>query len=464
MSTKTRPIVAIIGAGFAGLYAAKTLAHKAVDVLVIDRQNYHLFSPLIYQVATSGLDPSEVAYPIRGIFRDKPNIRFLLGHVESIDYNQNSLVIRTNGQTRTERYDYLIVAAGSQTHYWGNKEIQQHSFGLKTLSDAVVLRNHILKLFEKAAWSNNPAQIAAMTTMIVVGGGPTGLETAGALQELYEHVLHKEYTQIFQGIRARVILVESQDHLLDPYPKQLQRAAYKQLEAMGVEVILGTSVTHAAPDHVTLGDGRILPTHTLVWAAGVKASPVAEMLGVPLHRHGRVPVLSTLQVEARENIYVVGDMAYLEDSRGEPYPMLIPPAKQQGILAASNILRRVEGKPQKIFYYGGLRDRGIMATIGRSRAVAWIFYKVQLTGFLAWIAWLALHLLTLIGFRNRLNVLVNWAWNYLTYDRSVRIILEHQPHVNDSLVEISQGINSRNSEEIRSQIPRNEFSDGGIET
>lgn len=428
MPSSHRPRVIIIGAGFGGLYAAKKLANRPVDVLLIDRQNFHLFSPLIYQVATSGLDPSEVAYPVRGIFRGKTNVRFLLGEVEAIDRTGKTVTVRTNGRTREEDYDYLIVAAGSRTHYFGMDQIQQHAFGLKTLSDAVVLRNHILKAFEKAAWTDDPVHKQALTTMVVVGGGPTGLETAGALAELYQHVLKKEYAQQLGDVTARVILVEMQDHLLNPYPERLQHAALRQLENIGVEVILDAGVTEAAADHITLSDGRVIPCYTLVWAAGVKASPVADMLDVPLHRSGRVPVQSTMQLPDDNDVYVIGDMAYLEDKTGQPYPMLIPPAKQQGSLAADNILRRLANKPQREFSYTGLKDRGIMATIGRSRAVAWIFYKIQLTGFLAWIAWLALHLITLVGFRNRLNVFVNWAWNYLTYDRSVRIILEHSPH------------------------------------
>jgi NADH:ubiquinone reductase (H+-translocating) len=424
MPATQRPTVVIIGAGFAGLYAAKKLAKTAVDVLLVDRQNFHLFSPLIYQVATSGLDPSEVAYPVRAIFLGKPNVRFLMGEVQSIDRDRKTLAIKVNGQVRQQPYDYLVVAAGSQTHFFGQDQVERHAFGLKSLEDAVVLRNHILKLFEKAAWTTDAARREAMTTMVVVGGGPTGLETAGALQELVSHVLQKEYAQQWPDRVGRVILVEMQDHLLAAYPVRLQQAAYRQLEDMGIEVVLGNGVVEAGDEHVRLSDGRVIPAHTLVWAAGVKASPVAEMLAVDLHRSGRVPVACTLQLLDDPDVYVVGDMAYLEDKKGEPYPMLIPPAKQQGMLAAANILRRRKGQPQRDFHYGGLRDRGIMATIGRSRAVAWIFYRVQLTGFLAWIAWLGLHLVTLIGFRNRLNVFVNWVWNYLTYDRSVRIILE----------------------------------------
>lgn len=429
MATKNRPVVAIIGAGFGGLYATRQLAKTDADVLLIDRQNYHLFTPLLYQVATSGLEPGEIAYPVRGIVRGQRNVRFLMGSVEAIDRARKTLTVVTAQETRIEPYDYLIVAAGTQTHYYQMQQVEQHAFGLKSLSDAVMLRNHILRCFENAAWLDDPAQTEALTTMVVVGGGPTGLETAGALRELLRYVLRKEYANQLPPHTGRVILVEREDRLLLAYPERLQRAAQQQLEDLGVKVILGQGVVEAAPDHIRLSDGQIIPTHTLVWSAGVKASPIAEMLDVELHQAGRVPVLPTLQMVDDDVVYVVGDMAYLEDDNGQPYPMLIPVAKQQGILAAKNIMQRLRREPQAPFRYTGLRDRGIMATIGRSRAVAWIFYRVQLTGFIAWLAWLVLHLITLMGFRNRLNVFVNWVWNYLTYDRSVRIILE--PHSRD---------------------------------
>jgi len=428
MSSQHRPIVAIIGAGFGGLYAAQKLANSAVDVLLIDRHNFHTFSPLLYQVATSGLDPSEIAYPVRSIFRGKSNVRFLLGEVKAIDRAQQTLTIQTNGTSVQEAYDYLIVAAGSRTHYFGMEQVERRAFPLKDLADAVVLRNHILKCFEKAAWVDDPVQREALMTLVVVGGGPTGLETAGALYELYAKVLRPEYAQQLDGVTGRVILIETLDHLLDPYPARLRKAARRQLENLGVEVIVGTAVSDVTPNEVRLKDGRTILTYTLIWTAGVNASPVGEMLGVSLAKDRRVPVQPTMQLIGDEKVYVVGDMAYLEDRKGNPYPMLIPVAKQQGILTARNILRQIDGEPLQPLKY---HDRGIMATIGRSRAVAWIFYKIQLTGYLAWIAWLGLHLITLLGFRNRLNVFINWVWNYFTYDRSVRIILEHRPHLND---------------------------------
>ena len=426
MKAQPNPKIVIIGAGFGGLFAARTLAGRPVDVLLIDRHNYHTFTPLLYQVATSGLDPSEIAYPVRHIFRSDGNIRFLMGQVIDIDHDRKQVRVKTNGQVREAPYDYLIVAAGSVTTYFGNDQLAGHAFELKSLADAVAIRNHILRQFERAAWTDDEAYARALTTLVVVGGGPTGLEMAGALYELKKHVLEKEYTRL-RGLKARVILVEATDRLLAPYPENLQEATLRQLESLGVEVILYNTVAEAGEGYVRLRDGlggsRVIPTYTLIWAAGVQASPLATMLDVKLARGGRVPVQPTLETVGREAIYVVGDMAYLEDPQGRPYPMLIPVAQQQGRLAARNILRRLEEKVQQPFRYN---DRGIMATIGRNRAVAWIFNRIALTGFVAWVAWLGLHLITLMGFRNRLNVFVNWVWNYFTYDRSVRIILEPQ--------------------------------------
>jgi NADH dehydrogenase len=420
MKMVKRPRVIIVGAGFGGLYAARTLEHKPVDVLLIDRQNYHTFTPLLYQVATAGLEPEEIGYPLRGIFRSRSNVTFMMGEVSGIDTAARTVEVLTNGQKRREPYDYLIVAAGSVTNYFNMQGIAEHSFELKTLKDAVVLRNHIVRLFETAAWSEDAADRQALTTLVVVGGGPTGLEMSGSLMELFKHVMSKDYP-FLQTMKPAVILVEATDRLLIPFPQALQRAALRQLETLGVQVILGNPVAESASDHIILKDGRVIPTHTLIWAAGVKASSMAEDLGQPLQRGGRVRVKSTLEAESLDQVYVIGDITYLEDEKGQPYPMLIPVAKQQGILAAKNILRRMEAQPEASFRY---IDRGMMATIGRSRAVAWIFNRVQLSGYLAWLSWLGLHLIALLGFRNRINVFVNWVWNYFTYDHSSRLILE----------------------------------------
>jgi NADH:ubiquinone reductase (H+-translocating) len=420
----TRPKILIIGGGFGGLFAARKLANKPVDVLLIDRSNYHTFTPLLYQVATCALDPSEIAYPIRSIFRQNDNIRTLLGHAHDINYETQSVSIKVGESTRTETYDYLVLATGSIPTYFGNDDFRQYSLELRTLTDALRLRNHILSLFESAAWTEESAMRDAMTTIVVVGGGPTGLETAGAIYELYNHVLNRDYHD--HALRARVVLVEMQSHLLGAYPGKLQQAAKDQLESLGVEVMLGNPVRNVENDHIIMEDGSLIYTHTLVWSAGVMGSPVANLLDVPLQQGGRLPILPTMEVIGRDNIYAVGDMTYLEDELGKAYPMVIPVAQQQGILAAENILAAINGRSPRPFSYN---DRGIMATIGRRRAVAWIFNKIQLRGFPAWIAWLALHLLTLLGFRNRLNVFVNWVWNYFTYDRSVRIIWDQRSPV-----------------------------------
>lgn len=414
--------VIIIGAGFAGLDAAHVLSRQPeVDVMLIDKNNYHTFTPLLYQVATCGLDPSAIAYPIRSIFRDKANVQFLMGNVVSIDYVAKVLHVRTAEGTRQEAYDYLILASGSVTNHFGQENLEAHSFGLKDLDDAIALRQHILRLFEKASWTQDPQAREALMTFAVAGGGPTGIETAGALYELYNDVLLKEYGKQKPPLKARVLLLEASHTLLAPYPVRLQEAAIAQLGSLGVEVVLNASVKDVTPTAITLADGRTIETHTLIWSAGVKASPLLYHLDVEPKRWGRVQPLTTLQLEGREGVYLAGDLVYLEDEQGNPYPMVIQVAKQQGKLAAQNILRELRGQELRHFKYN---DLGIMATIGRSRAVAWLFNRVQLRGYIAWLAWLFLHLITLMGFRNRASVFVSWVWNYFTYDRSVRIILD----------------------------------------
>lgn len=420
------PRIIIIGAGFGGLFAARALANKPVEVLLIDRSNFHTFTPLLYQVATCALDPSEIAYPVRTIFRKNRNIRSLLGTVTAIDYANKVIDVQIGERHLQERYDYLILATGSTPTYFGNDAFRENALELRTLSDAINLRNHILALFEQATWEEDDAVREAMTTIVVAGGGPTGLETAGAIYELYNHVLNREY--LHREMQTRVILVEMQPYLLAPYPDKLRQAALEQLESLGVEVRLGSPVKEVAKDRVTLADGTVIATYTLVWAAGVKGSPLAEMLNVPLQRGGRLAILPTTEVIDRPDIYAVGDMTFLEDESGQPYPMLIPVAQQQGELAAQNILAEINGGEKRPFQF---HDRGSMATIGRRRAVAWIYNKIQLRGYIAWLSWLVLHLITLLGFRNRLNVFVNWVWNYFTYDRSVRIILEQGQHMRE---------------------------------
>lgn len=415
----TFPKVVIIGAGFGGLFAAQTLADKPVDVLMIDKNNYHTFTPLLYQVATCALDPSEIAHPVRTIFRKKSNVKFLLGEITAIDLQNKQITVQADSASQQLGFDYLILAAGSQSNYFGNRDIEMFSFDLKSLSDAVELRNHALRLFEKAVWSQDPAEIEALLTFVVVGAGPTGIETAGALYELYNHVLDKEFSE--RDLHARVVIVEMLDTVLNTYPESLRKSAEKQLKSLGVEIMLGSPVKNLRENQVELGDGTIIPTHTLIWSAGVKGSPVANMLDAELSRGNCIKVNRYMQVEGQGQIYCIGDMSYLEGENGSPYPQIIPVAQQQARVAARNILADLEGKDLTQFSF---HDRGSMATIGRSRAVAWLYNRVKISGFPAWISWLVFHLITLVGFRNRLNVFVNWVWNYITYDRSVRIILD----------------------------------------
>ncbi len=415
--TNQQPKVVIVGAGFGGLFAARELAGKPVDVLLIDRNNFHTFTPLLYQVATAALDPSQIAHPVRTIFRKTTNVNFMLGEVTAIDEAARTVAITAGDRHLVEPYDYLILAAGSVPNYFGNDQFRVNSFELRTLRDAVRLRNHVLNLFEEAVWTEDETQRQTLLTIVVVGGGPTGLETAGAVYELYNHVLSAEFRH--EQLHTRVILVERDNHLLGPYPPKLQEAALRQVQSLGVEVILGRAVAEVTPTYVRLDDGTTIPTRTLVWGAGVKAAPLGALLQNPPLRGGRVVVEPTNQVVDKPHIYAVGDMAYLEDTEGRPYPMLIPVAQQQGKLVAHNILADLQGQAPQTFVY---KDRGTMATIGRSRAVVWLFNRFALTGLLAWFAWLGLHLLMLLGFSNRVNVFIHWAWNYLTYDRSVRII------------------------------------------
>ena len=417
-----RPKVVIVGAGFGGLNAARALNGQPVDVLLVDRNNYHTFTPLLYQVATCGLDPSDIAYPVRGIFRRQQNLRMLLGSVTGIDTGRRTITVSADGDNREEPYDYLVIAAGSVTNFFGNDAVQKVAFEVKDLSGSVRLRNHILKLLERAAWTDDPVLRRALTTMVVVGGGATGIETAGALVELYNFVVKREYPHI-ADLEAKVILLEATDKLLAPYPERLRKAAVNQLKSLGVEVRFGVKLSSATEEHITLEGGTIIPTYTLVWSAGVSASPLAKLLNVPLERGGRVPVNPDMSAKGLDHVFVIGDMAYLIDPKTDaPHPQMIPVAIQQAQTATKNLLAMHEGRATDAFTYW---DKGIMATIGRRRAVAYPFNAIQLTGWFAWITWLGLHLIWLLGFRNRIQVMLNWAWQYFTFDRSVRILLEH---------------------------------------
>lgn len=405
--------IVIIGAGFGGLRAARELAKEPVSITLIDRNNYHLFQPLLYQVATAGITPEEIAYPLRAIFRRQKNVEFRMAEVNAIDLDRRRL-LTTSGEVP---YDTLIIAAGGQTNHFGLQTLAEHSFGLKNLEDATALRNHLLRQFELAAQEPDPALRQARLTFVIGGGGPTGVETSGAISELVQMVLARDYPKISPA-EVQVLLLEGADRLLPAMTAALSRQAARVLARKGVQVRFSAQVVGFDGAVVALRGGETIPTHTLIWTAGVRAVPLVEQLGVPLGSQGRVPLLPTLQLPGRPEIYVIGDAALLQGPDGKPLPMVAPVAIQQGEQAAANIRRVRLGQAPRAFEY---RDPGLLATIGRSQAVAQI-WGLSLTGFLAWLMWLAVHLMQLIGFRNRLLVLINWAWDYLFYDRAVRLI------------------------------------------
>lgn len=406
-----KPRIVIVGAGFGGLAAARALARIPARVTVIDRRNFHLFQPLLYQVATAALNPGDIAAPVRSVLRRQENAVVLLGEVAGFDLGARTV--------RTDRgdvpYDFLVVAAGARDSYFGHDEWRRFASGLKTVEDALEMRRRILVAFENAEWERDPAARSEMLTFVVVGGGPTGVELAGALAEIARHSLARDFRDI-DPARARVILIEAADRLLPTLPPELSASARRQLEALGVAVSTGARVTKIDERAVWLGEERI-GTRTPLWAAGVAASPLASALGVPLDRQGRVRVGPDLTVPGRPEVFVVGDLAVIED-RGRPVPGLAPAAMQEGRYAARAIARRLSGRTVAPFRY---RDKGTLATIGRAAAVADI-RGWKISGFPAWLAWLGIHIFFLIGFRNRLLVMFEWAWAYLTWQRGARLI------------------------------------------
>ncbi|HLB76814.1 MAG TPA: NAD(P)/FAD-dependent oxidoreductase [Candidatus Dormibacteraeota bacterium] len=410
--TGARPSVVIVGAGFAGLRLARGLSRAPVDVTILDRHNYHTFVPLLYQVATAGLEPEEIAQPIRHILRGVPNARFRLNTVIGVDLGRRA-VITDAGEVR---YDYLVLAAGSTTNYFG-QDLAQVTSALRDLDDAERLRDQVLGTFEAASAEEDAARCRQLMTLIVVGGGPTGVELAGALAELQRHVLPHDYPDLDLS-SARILLLEATDRILPGMPKALQGKAQAKLSELGVEIRFGAPVADADADGVTLRGGERIAAGAVVWVAGMLAPPLADVVPTPKGVGGRLVVEKTLQLPDRRGVYAIGDMAHVGGLNTQPHPMLAPVAIQQANLVAESILRSLAGKRPKRFIY---RDRGTMVTIGRNAAVAHIF-RLRLSGFIAWLIWLTVHLVWLIGFRNRMLVLVNWAWNYLTYDRGVRLI------------------------------------------
>jgi NADH dehydrogenase len=405
--------VIVVGGGFGGLYAARSLARRGAHVLLIDRVNYHLFQPLLYQVATAALSPGEIAEPLRAILRKYRNVEVLLGEVARINLDARELALSDGDQFH---YDYLVVATGARHSYFNHPEWELLAPGLKSLADALEMRRRIFLAFEMAERERDPDTRQALLTFVVVGGGPTGVELAGAIAEIARHTVSQDFRH-FDPREARVVLLERGERVLEAYPKDLSASARRALEHIGVEVQTGKGVTDVQPDRAVIGDETIA-TYTTLWAAGVLASPLGQQLGIESDRSGRVPVQPDLSVAGHPEVFVVGDLALSRDRNGKLLPGTAPVAIQEGEAAADNIWRSMQGQPRRAFHYF---DRGSMATIGRAAAVAEI-RALHLSGLLAWLAWLLVHLFYLIGFENRLLVIVQWAASYLSYERGARLI------------------------------------------
>jgi len=408
----SRPRVLIVGGGFGGLATARALARAPVEVTLVDRRNHHLFQPLLYQVATAGLSPGDIASPIRQLVRRQPNTRVLLEEVIAVDAAARRVRL-AQGELA---FDFLVLATGASHSYFGHDEWERCAPGLKTLEDALEIRRRVLLAFEQAERETDPELTRQWLSFVVVGGGPTGVEMAGAFAEIARHTLARDFRRIDPRM-ARVILLEAAPRLLATYPEDLSGKAKAQLETLGVQVWTGHAVTAIDPAGVTIGADRVA-ARTVVWAAGVQASPLARSLGAALDRQGRVRVQPDLTLPGQPCVFVIGDLAFLEQD-GRPVPGVAPAALQMGRHTAENIVRAAAGRPLRPFRY---RDKGSLATIGRSRAVG-LIHGLHLSGLLAWLAWLVVHIYSLIGFRNRLVVLVTWTWAYLTWQRSARLIV-----------------------------------------
>ncbi|SNB45210.1 NAD(P)/FAD-dependent oxidoreductase [Geobacter sp. DSM 9736] len=403
--------VVIVGIGFAGLHAARALAGRGLEVVVVDRENFHLFQPLLYQVATAGLEQESIAYPARAIIRHREHVSFRLNEVCGIDFDRRE-ILTPDGPIG---YDYAVIAPGSITNFFGMENIRRLSYDLKRLDEATDLRSQILSCFEKGERESDPARRRMLLTFVIVGGGPTGVEFAGALAELIHFVLARDYPGIHTP-DCRIVLIEL-DRLLKTLPERLQKYAHRKLTEMGVEVVLGRRVVDAQPDRVFLDDGSSIDAATLFWSSGVRGAPLTDAIDCRKGPQGRIVVLPDLTIPGHPDVYVAGDAAYLEQD-GEGLPMVAPVAMQQGDYVGKAILARQRGDVIPPFRY---RDKGTMATIGRSAAVAQIG-KAGFSGFMAWVLWLGLHLFYLIGFRNRLLVLLNWSYYYFSHERQVRLI------------------------------------------
>ncbi|HEX6493156.1 MAG TPA: NAD(P)/FAD-dependent oxidoreductase [Candidatus Dormibacteraeota bacterium] len=410
--------VVIVGGGFGGLYAAQALAKAPVQITLLDRRNFHLFQPLLYQVATALLDPSEIAYPVRAAVRRHRNVSFRLARVTGVDLGAHRLATAAGDL----EYDHLVVAAGAVNNYFGIASAEEHSHGLKSLGEALAVRNHLLACFERAAWTEDPVARRRLHTVVLVGGGATGVELAGAVSELVHLVLRKDFRDLDLG-EVEIVIVEGGDTVLGAFAPSLQRSAIRSLERKGVRLTFSATVAEVDPEGVTLGDGRRIEAATVVWTAGVRGSPVGSWLA-DVDRQGRVAVGPTLQLPGHPEVFVIGDLAKVLDGRGRPLPQLAPVAMQEAKHVAGSIARSLHGQAPGPFRY---RDKGTMATIGRNAGIAQIG-PLRIGGFLGWVTWLFVHLMLLVGFRSRIVALLNWAWDYVVYDRPVRLIAAPTGH------------------------------------
>jgi len=410
--------VLIIGGGFGGLYAARKFRREPVDVTIVDRRNHHLFQPLLYQVATAALSPGDIASPIRWILRQQRNVEVLLGEVAQIDPPRKVVRLADGAELS---YDYLIVAAGATHAYFGHNDWRPFAPGLKTLEDALDIRRRVLLAFERAERESDPARRVAELTFVIVGGGATGVEMAGALAEIARQSLAKDFRHFDPG-SAKIVLIEGGPYVLANFPDRLRAAARRDLERLGVDVRTGETVTRISAGGVETSRETIT-AETVLWAAGVAASPLGATLGAPLDPAGRVLVQPDLTIPGDANVFVIGDLASLPGPSGRPLPGVAQVAMQMGAHAARNILRSIEGQPLRAFHYNNLGD---MATIGRASAVADLPW-IQLKGLPGWLAWVFVHLIKLIGFRNRIVVMVQWAWAYFSYQRAIRLITGDRP-------------------------------------
>ncbi|MFP4358933.1 MAG: NAD(P)/FAD-dependent oxidoreductase [Puniceicoccaceae bacterium] len=412
--------ILVLGGGFAGLEFCKSLRHPDFRIQLVDRQNHHLFQPLLYQVATSGLSAPQIAEPLRGIFHKRTDVATYFDEIERISLGDR----QAKGKHRTYGYDYLVLGLGTRTSFFGNDHWEEHVHGLKTLRDAIGLRGHVLRCLERAEIETDPEERSRLMTFLVVGGGPTGVEMAGALAELGRHVLRRDFRSIDPGT-IRVVLIEGSDRLLGNYHPSLSGKARRQVESLGVEVRCGNFVSDVRAGELDVG-GETLRAGAIVWGAGVEAVPLTRSLGVPLDRPGRIKVLPDCSIPGHPEAFAIGDMAHLVDAKGKPVPGVSPAAMQMarhvaGIVreeAGPGSARPPEKRPPFVY-----RDKGSMATIGRSKAIAEIG-RLRMSGLPAWLAWLLIHLVFLVGFRNKIAVLIDWFYSYATYRRGARVIID----------------------------------------